>query len=322
MDFDDRVLRRLKLSDLRLLQAVLQCGGMAKAAARLNISQPAVSKAIKSLEDALGVRLLDRNPTGVQPTAYGEALVNAGVAVFDELKQSVRQIEFLSSPGSGELHIGCTEAGAAGFVPTIIARLSRQYPRVMYFVTTGDARTFIETELPQRKIDLAIGALPDALSEIIHSQVLFEDRHFVVTGARSKWARRRNIALADLVDEPWILPPPESAMGLHVARAFRAEGLDLPRSRVVSFSVPLCHHLLAGGHFLTIHPLAMTRLGKHLNLRILDVQMPRISRSIGIMTLRNRTLNPSAHKFISCAQEMASALVQEVSGLSAPARKL
>ena len=111
MGADPRVLRRLKLSDLRLFQAVVEFGGMAKAASRMNISQPAVSKAIASLESTLRVRLLDRTPQGVEPTQYGRALIEGGVAVFDELTKSVQQIEYLADPTSGEVRIGCTEAG-------------------------------------------------------------------------------------------------------------------------------------------------------------------------------------------------------------------
>jgi DNA-binding transcriptional LysR family regulator len=310
MDLDDPVLRRLKLSDLRLLQAVATWGSMARAATKLNISQPAVSKAIKSLEHTLGVRLLDRTPQGIEPTIYGRALLKGGAAVLDELLQSVRQIEFLADPNAGQLHIGCTEAGAAGFVPAVIARLSQRHPRVVFRVTTGDAAMFIEHHLPQRAIDLAIGAMPDAAAsrDDIGSEVLFEDHYSVMAGARSKWARRRNIALRDLIDEPWVLPPADTTMGLHIARAFRANGLEPPRSRVMSFSVPLCHNLLASGGFLTIFPIMMTRLARHLNLRSLDIRFPEISRAIVIMTLKNRTLSPLAELFISCARDMAKNL--------------
>jgi DNA-binding transcriptional LysR family regulator len=310
MDADNRALRRLKLSDLRLLQAVVKWGSMARAAAMLNISQPAVSKAIKALEHTLGVRLLDRTPQGIEPTVYGKALLKGGMAVFDELLQSVRQIEFLADPGTGQLHIGCTEAGAAGFVPAVITRLSQRYPRVIFRVTTGDAATFIERHLPQRDIDLAIGAVPDAAAshDKIDSQLLFEERYCVMAGALSKWAGKRNITLRDLVDEPWVLPPPDTTMGMHIARVFRAEGVEPPHSRVMSFSVPLCHNLLAGGGFLTIFPMMMTRLAKHLNLRPLDVRISGISRAVVIMTLRSRTLSPLAELFISCARDMAKAL--------------
>src|SRR5262245_64230664 len=117
MRLDDRAFRRLKLSDLRLFQAVLERGGMAKAAAHLNLSQPAVSKSIAALEHVVGFRLLDRTAKGVAPTMFGEALVSGSLAVFDELKQSLARIADLANPDQGSLRIGCSEAGAAGFVP-------------------------------------------------------------------------------------------------------------------------------------------------------------------------------------------------------------
>jgi DNA-binding transcriptional LysR family regulator len=306
MPVDERVLRRLKLSDLRLFHAVVERGGMAKAAVHLNISQPAVSKAIAALENTLRVRLLDRNPQGVEPTVYGLALLDGGVAVFDELIKSVMQIEYLSDPNAGELRIGCTEAGAAGFVPAVISRLSESYPRVVFRVMTADPAMLVERELPQRKIELAIGALPGLLpAENIDTTILFDDRHFVMAGERNKWVRRRNIKFADLVEEPWILPPPESLMGRYVTEAFRSHGLEPPQSQVVSFSIPLCHHLLATGRFLTMHPMVMARLGKYLPLKRLDVDFAGIPRPVGVMTLKNRTLSPLAQIFIDCAREMA-----------------
>jgi DNA-binding transcriptional LysR family regulator len=199
MDLDDRVLRRLKLSDLRLFHTVAQRGGMAKAAAHLNISQSAVSKAIAALERTLGVRLLDRNPHGVELTAYGRALLKGGVAVFDELKQSMQQIAFLADPTAGELRIGCTEVGAVALVPAVVNQLSRQYPQVVFHVVTADTATLIAHELPQRTIELAIGATPELASDVIEVETLFVDRQVVMAGPTSKWVRRRNITLANLI---------------------------------------------------------------------------------------------------------------------------
>ena len=156
MDLDDRTLRRLKLSDLRLFHAVVQWGGMAKAAAHLHISQPAVSKAIATLEQTLGVRLLERHSQGVEPTQFGRALLKGGIAVFDELKQSVKEIAFLADPTAGELRVGCTEPLAAGLVPTVIDRILREHPRVVFHVVTADPATLMERELRARNIDVAI----------------------------------------------------------------------------------------------------------------------------------------------------------------------
>ena len=82
MERSDRVERRLKLHDLRVLMFVAECGSMAKAADCLATSQPAVSRAIADLEYSLGVRLLDRGPRGVLPTPYGRALIKRGFAVL------------------------------------------------------------------------------------------------------------------------------------------------------------------------------------------------------------------------------------------------
>src|SRR5262245_36753089 len=98
--------RRLKLCDIVILFTTVQSGSMAKAAAHLGISQPAVSEAINDLEHAFGVRLLDRTPQGVEPTIYGRALVKRGLAAFDELRQSVKAIEVLADPLVGALCYG------------------------------------------------------------------------------------------------------------------------------------------------------------------------------------------------------------------------
>src|SRR3954468_6231841 len=103
MQFSDRIGRRMKLHDIHVLMAVVQAGSMGKAAALLNTTQSAISRSIADLENTVGVRLVDRSPRGVAPTRYGSALLKRGVAVFDELKQGVQDIEFLSNPEAGEL---------------------------------------------------------------------------------------------------------------------------------------------------------------------------------------------------------------------------
>src|SRR5947209_5327179 len=115
MQWVDRVGRRLKLRDLHILLAVVQHGTMAKAAAELAVSQPAVSKAIADMEHALGFRLLDRGRNGIEPTIYGSALVKRGRTIFDELKKGLEELTFLADPTVGDLRIASTESLAAGF---------------------------------------------------------------------------------------------------------------------------------------------------------------------------------------------------------------
>ena len=128
--WSDRIGRRLKLYDLHIFDIVAETGSMGKAAERLAISQPSVSKAIADLEQTVGVRLLDRSAKGVEVTPYGRALLNRGLAAFNELTQGIKDIEVLANPSIGEIRVGCPEAIACGLLLAVLARFSVQYPCV------------------------------------------------------------------------------------------------------------------------------------------------------------------------------------------------
>src|SRR5882672_9780536 len=155
MRWNDRIGRRIKLSDLHILLAVAQSGSMAKAANVLAVSHPVVSRSISELEHTLGVRLLERNPHGVELTAYGRAMLSRSHAAFDELRQGVKDIEFLSDPGVGEVRIGSTPPLAASFVSTVIDRLHRRYPRMVFHVVTADFAS-VQRDLNERNVDLLV----------------------------------------------------------------------------------------------------------------------------------------------------------------------
>ena len=140
IDWEAQIGGRLRLRDLHAFFTVVRHGSMAKAAAQLGVSQPAISKIVADLEYALGVRLLDRNRRGVEATTYGAALLRRGLAAFDELKQGVREIEFLADlgarrsadrvPGSGCR--GLYAAAGRTFFKTVSSRRSarRQHHHV------------------------------------------------------------------------------------------------------------------------------------------------------------------------------------------------
>jgi DNA-binding transcriptional LysR family regulator len=309
MEWTDRIGRRIKLRDLHFLLAVAKSGSMGKAAAELSVSQPVISKAISDLEHALGVRLLDRSALGAEPTSYGRALLQCGVAVFDDLRQGVKQLEFLADPTSGELRIGCTERGISGFGAAVIERFSQHHPHVILRVISADQLALRDRELRQRNIELAIaatdGLVPDADTD---TEVLFDDRQVIMAGTESMWASRRKIVLEDLIEEPWILPPPESALGAAIAKAFRAAGLEPPEAQIATNSLPLCHHLVATGRYVTMLPVSLVCVSKHWPLKLLPVASPKVLRTVGIMTLKNRMLSPLAELFIDCAREVAKSL--------------
>src|SRR3954447_25614061 len=128
IDWESQIGRRLRLRDLHVFHAVVLQRSMAKAAVQLGVSQPAVSEVIADLEHALGVRLLDRSPQGVEPTMYGNALLKRSIAVFDELKQTVRDIEHLADPTTGEVRIASPLGIAFTIIPHILERFVENIP--------------------------------------------------------------------------------------------------------------------------------------------------------------------------------------------------
>jgi DNA-binding transcriptional LysR family regulator len=290
---------------------VVQAGSMGKAAQRLHTSQPAISRSIAELEHAFGVRLLDRNPQGVEPTEYGRALLDGGVAVFDDLRQAVKNIEFLADPAAGEVRIGSSAILAASFVSALVDRLSRRYPRIVFHLVTGYVETLYR-ELSERNVDFLIvrqfGPIAD---ERLDFEFLFDDPFVVAAGAQSPWVRRRRIELAELVNESWVLPPPGSAIGSVVRGAFRASGLEYPRTTAITDSPQVRMSLVATGRFVTIFPASVLRFpAKRSEFKVLAVELPMAHMPNGIVTLKNRRLSPVAQLFIDCAREVAKLLVK------------
>jgi DNA-binding transcriptional LysR family regulator len=309
-DWERRIGRRVRLRDLHILSTVVQWGSMAKAAASLGVSQPSVSEAIANLEAALRVRLLDRSARGVEPTMYARALLKRGQVVFDELQQGIRDIEHLSDPTTGEVAIGCPESLMAGFVPAVIDRLSRQYPQVIIRVIHAESGSLEFRELRERKIDLMLGRVSGPVDDYeLEAEILFEDQHFVVAGALSRWARRRKIDLAELVNEPWIHLPSDTLIGSLIAEVFQGQDLKMPRESVTTFSMQIRSHLLATGHFLTIMPRSMLHFNsKAWLLKALPVKFRIQPRSVAAVTLKNRTVGPVTKLFIEHARAVTKSM--------------
>lgn len=305
MQWNERVGRRLKLRDLHILLAVIELGSMGKAAARLAMSQPAVSKAIADLEYALGVRVLDRSRRGIEPTIYGRALLKCGSAVFDDLRQGVKDIEFLNDPTRGEVRLGTSDPTASGIVSAVIEKLSRQHPRLVFdVVIEGSARLY--RQLVDRNVEFVIGRVVDSdTDENIKTEILYDDGLVIVAGAQSKWVRRRRIDLAELIDEPWVLAPSDALVSTLFAEACRASKVRSPQGTVITLSQNLSNILLATGRFLAVRPASMLKFANTQSIRPLPVKLRAGRRPIALKTLKNRTLSPVAQLFIACAHTLA-----------------
>jgi DNA-binding transcriptional LysR family regulator len=315
LQLSDRIGRRLKLHDLHVLMAVVQSGSMSKAARLLNTGQSAISRSVAELERAMGVALLERNARGVEPTEYGRALLNGGTAVFDELRQAVKNLESLADPAAGQVRIGCNALLAASFVSAVVDRLSRRYPRIGFHHMTAFEET-LRRELIERNVDLLVARrfgqrFGPTADERLDFESLYQDSYAVAAGAQSPWVRRRQIELAELVSEPWVLPPPETVTGSVAMDAFRASGLDYPRVTLITNSPEVRMSLLATGRYLTIFANSILRFpSRRPEVRVLPINLPMAQVPIGILTLKGRSLSPAARLFIAHAQEVAKPLAK------------
>lgn len=310
MDWSDRIGRRIRLRDLHIVLAVAEHGSMSKASAKLAISHPVVSKTISELEQTLGVRLFDRNSQGVELTTYGRALLKCGMNVFDEMRQGLKQIEFLADPTSGELAIGCPEIIIAGILPAVAEHFLQRYPGVRLRVIHADTGLMQFNQLRERNVELLLGRLqrPFDQDDLVPEQLL-DEPYVAVAGIHSRWAQRRSVQLAELAGESWVLPPHDSVPGLQIADIFHASGLSFPPASMLTLSVQLTTTLIATGKFVGILPNSVAQFSaQRVGLKVLPVKMSALQNSVAIITVKNRTPSPMAELFISSARAVAKSI--------------
>jgi DNA-binding transcriptional LysR family regulator len=153
--------------------------------------------------------------------------------------------------------------------------------------------------LRERRLDLVIGRTSTAFGEDLVSDTLFQDHMFVVAGINNRWARRRRIDLAALMDEPWVMPEADNLIWPLIEEGFRSAGVNSPAPQVVSNSMAIRTRLVETGRFLTILPGSTLHFGAtRLRMKVLAVALPTEARPVQVVTLRNRTPNPIAKLFI------------------------
>lgn len=297
-DWAAHIGRRLRLRDLGILMTVAREGTMAKAAHRLSVSQPAVSKAISDLEASLGLKLFDRDPKGVRPTLYGEALLGRSVAAFDELRQALQELDYLSRRTEGEVRLGCNESLAAALLPAVVRTLNEEHPGLTLHVTqmsrpiTEEARRLRDRDV-EFIVARGVFAVPE---DDLNVELLFEEPLLLIAGAASRWVANPPRGLADLLDAPWVLYPPGEPPGTLVDDAFRAQGLPPPDRGVTTSSFYLRQQLLETGDYVTVAPRCMVAVfnARQSVVAKLPVDLGVSLRPVAIYTLRHRTLSPLA----------------------------
>jgi len=307
MKWTDRIGRRVKLRDLHIALVVAEAGSMTRAAEELAVSYPVVSKTIAELEHALDVKLFDRSRSGVEPTHYGRALLKSAVAVFDEMRRGLQQIDFIKQPDVGDLRVGSSIVVDAGFLPAAIERFSQDFPRAVLHVLPEDIASQQYDNLRNRNVELVLGRLPVTMSEPdLVAEPLFNEPIVAAAGSESPWAKRRSLTLAGLLGEPWVLAQPGSLARSLQDEVFRKNGLEPPSATVLTVSLHLYMRLIETGRWLGLVPTSVMRFGgKRMHIKVLPVKIVSPPAPVGFVTVKDRTLTPLAERFIECARNVA-----------------
>lgn len=309
MRWDERVGRRIKLRDLHLLEAAARTGSLAKAAKSLGMSQPAVSYAIAEMERSLAVPLLDRTSQGVVPTAFGHALLKRSVVVFNEIRHGLNEIETLADPTRGEIRLG-TPQPMLPVTTAIIDRMSQRYPNVSFHLSVESTHVLLR-ELRERAIELVISRmLAPTVDDDLSIEVLFQDELAIMAGRGNPWTKRKSVTLEQLLQGPWVLPPPDGWLHPLLQKAFGAKGLKVPSATVSTLSTHAISMLVARGPFLTVHPQTMLRVPtEHRLLSALPVSLRETRTPVGLISLKHHTLSPVAKVFAASAWEVVKELI-------------
>lgn len=279
--------------------AVARHRSLRAAADTLNISQPALTKAVRRLEDEAGVRLFDRTARGVQPTVYGEALLRHIRDLHAVLAASTAEIAALKTGAAGLVRIGAGPSWEQAILPDAIATFRKRQPEVRIHIL-GGTDNFLKQRLREGALDFVLAATPDApaLDPDLEWQPVVTDNYCIIAADTHPLRHRRNISLKELLTFPWILPGAHSLMVERLRIIFRAHALPAPEPAIETDVVALRHRLLLTGPYLGFTAAGLlSEVGVRGIIR-LDVPDAVWQRTAGVITRRGMEPNPAAAAFV------------------------
>jgi len=304
-----RLPRRLKMGELRAFVAVMEHRSFRKAAAVVNLTQPAITKAIAGLEETLGVRLFERLPNGVEPTVHGLSLAPRAVAIFGELRRAAQDIEVVSSGAKGSLRLGIVPMPAIPFLPIAIKRLTDAHPGI--FVSVVEAmETDLVDRLRKRDIEVAILRLSSFdPPEDLQVAALFEESLCVVAGRDHPLAARTHLTWPELLEQRWVMPPADCYFFEYVIRTLDKLDLPVPRHTVESFAINIQFGMALHGGMLSFGLRSQVAFapGKEFLVR-LPVDLPSSARPVGAVMLGGYEQSPLAQQLVAHIRSLAAAM--------------
>jgi len=300
----------LKTHQLALLVHLDEERRLARAAAALGLTQPAASKLLRQIEMTLDVRLFERHARGLAPTCYGEILIRHARTALSELRLAHEEVAALKAGGAGRAALGTIVDPGTNLVPLAIVKMKRSYPDTLVHIEVETSRELVQ-RLLQGHLDLVVARLLDAdiADELAYEPLAADEPHAVVARAGHPLAGRADLRLEDLIEQPWILPPPGSLVRDKLAAMFLQQGLPQPNNIVEASSLPVVTTLLSQSDMIVALPEAAVRSYCEAGmLTVLVRALPLGIGGFGLITRRNYKLSPAAQLILSALRELAAGL--------------
>ena len=295
----------MDVRQLRNMLAVLEDGSLAKAALRVNLSQPALTKSIQRLEKQLGVRLFERDPRGMIPTLYASGLRNYAQAVCASLLEAEQQIEALRSGHEGAITIAAPPLIMTSFVPSAVARLSQHRPKLQISLVSQTRNLY--ADLLDGHVGLVVSMLFDEIPKRgLVKQWLFDDRLVLVMRPDHPLTTLSFVEPKILLNQKWIFARDGNWGQSRLRVYFEQHGLDLPRSRIESHDhVVMKSIIMASDHIGLIAKLGVEREILTGALACIEIDSPLMGRPIGIVRRENEPTTPATDDLIGFLKDAA-----------------
>lgn len=290
---------------LAALVALAEQKHMGAVAQQLDISQPAVSMAVRDLEDGLGMALFERSGTLWQPTAAGDVLIDHVKRALSQLRLADAELAAIGGQIKGQVVIGALPFGRPYILPAAISRLHRKHPGLQFTTFEAPLKT-LTYALWCGDIDFILGALsPIELYPDLVQENLFNDRMDIIARADHPLGRKSPLSLADTLSADWVLPrqgtPPREALRC----AFATLGSPEPSATVESSDLSVIRGLLLESDMITA---ASSHLFHHEIsaglLQRLPVELAESHRSVGILRRTPEHSSPGAQLLIEEIRQM------------------
>jgi DNA-binding transcriptional LysR family regulator len=303
----------MELRDIEYFAVVAEHGSIGRAAEALGLSQPALSKSLRRLEASMDAKVVKRTPKGVELTSIGSALLAQVHRLRLTLSDISREAADLSQGRAGHVRLGAAAGFALDLLPTACGALLKEAPKVTMKISVGDRDASL-AGLRNGELDLAIITIQAPHHEELGKEHLFDEEFVVYVSANHRLAKRKQLTLADFVQERWVTGlisgPPERRL----KQAFEDAGLPPPNIAVETAFLPIRYHLVAASDLLSFNSTRVVRYAAaRLPIRELHVKDLAYTRPLGVYYRKDAYLSPAARRFIEILKATAKEIAKEQS---------